>query len=518
MRPRLVIGLALVIALPLVVALWTGVRLAEEERRSVGHRFREALDSTLREVDARVLRHRGALEREIAATLDAMPADIDEVRTVLRRDGRLANLFRLDPEGAIVFPDSASALTENEEDFLARTKLLFAERFLHGRRAPEEATRIGGDPDLGWYAWHWENGVSFILWKRYPDGTLRGAELDRVRLLSDLVGLLPENPEDAAGDRIRLLDPEGRILYEWGGLDPAPEALPDAERPLSPPFHSWRLQSFAAAGAPSRVGGSVLFNILAGGAVLVLAAVTIGAWLYRESARESREAAERMDFVGRVSHELKTPLTNIRMYAELLEKRLDEDDAKSRDHLRIVVNESRRLGRLVTNVLTFARREKKESAPQMVPGRIDEAVAALMETFRPVLDEKGIAVETRLGCDEERFFDHDALDQILGNLVGNVEKYAATGRFLAIATRAEGDRAMITVEDRGPGIPAAMRERVFEPFVRLSDRLTDAATGTGIGLTIARDLARAHGGDLVIEPCETGARFVVTIFAKKKQG
>ncbi len=82
---------------------------------------------------------------------------------------------------------------------------------------------------------------------------------------------------------------------------------------------------------------------------------------------------------------------------------------------------------------------------------------------------------------------------------------------MGIRTSAAGDVTTVEVSDRGPGIPREARERVFQPFVRLSDRLTDGVAGTGIGLTIARELARQHGGDLVAAPSQQGARFVLTL-------
>ena len=102
---------------------------------------------------------------------------------------------------------------------------------------------------------------------------------------------------------------------------------------------------------------------------------------------------------------------------------------------------------------------------------------------------------------------------MLGNLLSNVEKYAACGRHLEITSAQAGDRTTVTVSDRGPGIPKGQRERIFKPFHRLSNRNTDGVSGTGIGLTIARKLARKHGGDLTLtHPRDTpGCQFTLTL-------
>jgi signal transduction histidine kinase len=97
------------------------------------------------------------------------------------------------------------------------------------------------------------------------------------------------------------------------------------------------------------------------------------------------------------------------------------------------------------------------------------------------------------------------VEQILGNLFSNVEKYGASGGWMQVTSRQEGPTTTITVTDRGPGIPRGQEERVFAPFQRLSNRLSDGVTGTGIGLTIARELARRHGGELKVVPVENGA-------------
>ena len=177
----------------------------------------------------------------------------------------------------------------------------------------------------------------------------------------------------------------------------------------------------------------------------------------------------------------------------------------------MICSESRRLTRLIANVLSLARRQRGKLAVRPAPAVPDRVVADLLEQFRPGLERAGIAIAFEAGADGPVLVDADALEQILGNLVGNVEKYAADGGSLEIATRQDGDRLVVTVADRGPGIPRAAARRVFEPFVRLSGSVSEGASGTGIGLAIARDLARLHGGDLTLEPAGTGARFRVTL-------
>ena len=140
-------------------------------------------------------------------------------------------------------------------------------------------------------------------------------------------------------------------------------------------------------------------------------------------------------------------------------------------------------------------------------------VAAVLEQFRPVMSMRGVQPVFRHGAPARVMVDADALGQILGNLVSNVEKYATQGKFLEITTAQNGAASSVMVRDHGPGIPRDQAVNIFEPFYRISDRLADGVTGTGIGLTIARELARLHGGDLVLTPVDDGACFLVTLRA-----
>jgi signal transduction histidine kinase len=254
-------------------------------------------------------------------------------------------------------------------------------------------------------------------------------------------------------------------------------------------------------------GRGALVGFVSVGAALALMVVTLAVYFYRESARGMREAAQRVSFVNQVSHELKTPLTNLRLYAELLASRLPAGDGTSHEYVEVLVSESRRLSRLIGNVLTFAKEQRNGIDLHMRPGVIDDAVSCVLDHFRPSLESAGVAVEFYAGAGQRVCFDSDALDQILGNLFGNVEKYAVGGGRMNVVTRHVGGETWITVADSGPGIPQDQRERVFAPFVRLSDRPSDGVAGTGIGLGIARGLARLHGGDLTLEASERGAVF-----------
>jgi signal transduction histidine kinase len=201
------------------------------------------------------------------------------------------------------------------------------------------------------------------------------------------------------------------------------------------------------------------------------------------------------------------------MYAELLEDHMAADDAVGQERLRVVVSESQRLSRLITNILTFARGERGHLTVHPAAGCVDEIVRDVLAQFTPSFVESQTTITFDAGAAGRVNVDADALSQMLGNLLSNVEKYAP-GRPVAITTRLEGAEAIITVHDQGPGIPVAAREKVFDLFVRLGGHAHEGVAGTGIGLCIARTLARLHGGDLRVQPTERGACLRLTFKAE----
>jgi signal transduction histidine kinase len=442
----------------------------------------------------------------------------------------------------VLHPPGAAALAPEERELLERAaRLDMISEMLHppaeesaaagprgrsrsgpaggssARAAPEAAP--AGSPRRplasGWSAWHWGSDVTIAYWRRVAPDRLVCLELERIRLLSDLVAWLPDTDPGApvpSEGRIALVDARDQVVHQWGVHEPVRGELARATLPLSPPLGPWRLRYYLPAGALATGAGlGLIFNLTAG---LALVAVTLGAaavHVHREWSREMREAAQRVSFVNQVSHELKTPLTNVRMYAELLEQELAPDEERPRRHLQVIVAESQRLSRLIANVLTFARRQRESAALRPADACLDDVVAAVIEQFAPSLAARGIQVEHRRGAPGIVPLDGDALGQIIGNLISNVEKYAGAGGWLSVSTRQEAGRACVTVSDRGPGIPADQREAVFLPFHRLADATAESPTGTGIGLTIARDLARLHGGDLAIVDSPRGTTFELTL-------
>jgi signal transduction histidine kinase len=248
---------------------------------------------------------------------------------------------------------------------------------------------------------------------------------------------------------------------------------------------------------------------------VTLVLIGLGYYLYREHSREMRDAAQRVNFVNQVSHELRTPLTNIRMYAELLDDELVDSHPTARKYVDVISVESSRLSRLITNVLSFAQVQRGRLQLQLRTGSVDQTLQRCLEVFKPAMAVRQVTIAWEAHAGATVLMDQEALEQILNNLLSNVEKYGMAGGKLEIRSSQDQDRSVIAIHDFGPGIPKHEWERVFQPFYRISSKLTDGVAGAGMGLGIARDLARLHGGDVTLLSVAQGACFEITLTTQR---
>jgi signal transduction histidine kinase len=228
--------------------------------------------------------------------------------------------------------------------------------------------------------------------------------------------------------------------------------------------------------------------------------------------RQQQLARLRTDFVSGVSHELRTPLAQIRWFAELLHMgKLRSEDERARS-ASIIDQEARRLTYLVENVLNFSRGEKGTSRISRAPVDLDHEIDEVVELFGPLTRSRRMSLQARLQAGIVVNVDPDALHQILLNLLDNAVKYGPPGQTITIGSEIAGDRVRIWVEDQGPGIPHADRQRVWEPYVRLDRDAESVTGGSGIGLAVVRELVSLHGGRARAEGGPGGgARLVVEL-------
>ena len=244
----------------------------------------------------------------------------------------------------------------------------------------------------------------------------------------------------------------------------------------------------------------------AAGALAILLA---GAALLFLVARSEGLARQRAAFAAAAAHELKTPISSLRLYADMLAEGLGRPD-EAAAYARRVADESARLGRVVTNMLDLARLERGAQLVRPRAGDLAATVAETVERLRPALADADVDVSCRLpeGLPPGHF-DPDAVAQIVANLLDNAETHTrgCSSRGVEVTLAQHADHLAVTVADDGPGLPRNLRRRLFRPF----QRGTAATSGLGLGLALARSLARAQGGDLVVEHPSRGAAFTLTV-------
>ncbi len=220
----------------------------------------------------------------------------------------------------------------------------------------------------------------------------------------------------------------------------------------------------------------------------------------------------RRDFVANVSHELRTPLTIVGGYAETLVEDDDMPVASRTAFLQTILSNTRRMQRIVDDLLDLSRIESGGWRPNPVRIRLPDVVADVMLAVTPAANAKGVVVRADLAPGTERILaDPTALRQVLGNLVENALRHTAAGTVRVVA-RAEGSTLSLAVSDTGIGIPAEHLQRIFERFYRVDPARSREQGGTGLGLAIVRHLVEAHRGTVTAESTEGEGTTITTVW------
>ena len=300
-----------------------------------------------------------------------------------------------------------------------------------------------------------------------------------------------------SGPILAVFDAEGRTVY-------APASLAGADPLQSVAFRdhlpSWRLTVYQPAGAAPRAAVRRQVTLFMGAFIVLFGIILAGSVLtWRLMRRETEMARLKSDFVANVSHDLKTPLSVIRMFGETLEMGRVTDERRRREYFRVITREAERLSRLIDNVLDFSRIEGGRRRYDRVPASVEPLVRETLEAFAYPLDQQGFKVEVTIAADlPEVTMDAEAVGQALANLVDNAIKYSGDDRALTVEARVADGELLLSVADRGIGIPGAEQARIFEKFYRVGRSDTQGRRGSGVGLALVRHVAEAHGGRVTV--------------------
>ncbi|MCK5153438.1 MAG: HAMP domain-containing histidine kinase [Spirochaetales bacterium] len=496
MNRKFTIILVIMVIIPIGLLSWMGFTSMKTEKDRTKQQVQYIGKQKLELVQDNITLLFKEIESDLNKTLNLVSSNIDEIRIIQRNQSLIKQIF-IENEEDLIYPSDNYIISEREEAFLIRIKETdISFNFLLNSENEVVKESINKD----WHTWFMGDGLNFIYWEKEEfsnkEVVIKGIELNRSALLSGIINSLPVTNEKNSFFRISLIDVNGNIIYQWGSFSPPLNLSADSTMSLEYPLSSWHLEYYLDPASVENNGNSL--NLIVSLVALFFVILTLSIYLYRESTREMREASQKVSFVNQVSHELKTPLTNIRMYAELLEKKFATEDKKTKKHLDIIISESGRLGRLINNVLSFAREQKNGITFNPGPAVPDDIIQHTLDSFSYSLKTKGIKLSVKLNASSTVLIDADILEQILSNLISNVEKYAVDGKWIKVESSYMDEAFILTVSDRGPGIPDDFRERIFEPFFRVSNKLTDGVSGTGIGLSLVRILSKTHGGKVFL--------------------
>jgi len=553
MRRRFIIIFWLLLLLPTLVVAVAGFYLLRNEQKRMNQEVRLSAQDRANAIREHLQLTVEAVEESLTHALKRIP--IANLETILsswdNHNPLVRNSFIWNQKTGLQKPKPGSWATAEEKKFILRYDSLISgsisweasvvkeEQIYLGKSQSSKQTKTGrqklvemarqtaqkyqsSKEDLknnssessGWIPWFAENSLYILGWVRKPGGLVYGVELEVMTLLSRLITDFPLSAAIPQGMIYVLMDGNGKILHQAGKNGYKPGIRPDIAVSLSPYLPHWQVAvHFIDGELMTRVerGFILLSGLLL--AIFIIAIVLGGSLLMWQAHSNLKDARQKTSFVSSVSHELKTPLTSIRMYAELLSTDRIKTQEKKKQYLNVIVTESQRLTRLVNNVLDFGRLEQKRKNYHLE--KLDMTVF-LSETIKAQsLRIKNVDLVLKEDIPDENIIvqtDRDALEQVVLNIIDNAIKYAPEGKELKIALKVRTEYCEVQFTDNGPGVPAAHRDKIFKKFHRVDDSMTTRKPGSGLGLSISRRLLRDLGGDLLYRSREGGGScFIVLI-------
>ncbi len=353
--------------------------------------------------------------------------------------------------------------------------------------------------------------LKLIFWKKMQDGQVVGCVIDQGALKDRIVGLLPSIYSSAR--IITVLDENGKPIITPKDVKRRNWQKPFVAREISSALPHWEVAAYLTDPGIVKIEANVAMLIMWVLIMILFISISTGGFLVLRSLRsEMALAKQKTTFVANVSHELKTPLTSIKMFAEMLKERRQSDETKKEKYLDLMVSETDRLTRLINNVLDFSRTEQGKKQYTFKKENIVALCRELLEGQRLRLENGGFVVNF-ITDSNELFLDIDAeaIKQALINLLSNAEKYSDGGKNIDLEITHSSKDACIHIKDRGKGVPAKEIQKIFKEFYRVDDSLTSRVKGTGLGLTIASRIAKDHGGDIIYKARESGGSIFTLI-------
>jgi signal transduction histidine kinase len=376
-----------------------------------------------------------------------------------------------------------------------------------------EISRAAGPEPVGRPALH--SARRTVIYQRAADGGVVGIVVNNIMLAQAASSADVDLESIAAG---------ARIMIERVGVRPDPattRTLANAGFGATLPHLSLALVNDRSMPDPldKIVEGRGRRHLAITGGLAALLVLGIAATI-RGAARERELARLKSDFVSTVSHELKTPLTSIRMFGEMLQQNVAGADREreARYHA-IIVKESQRLGLLIANLLDYSQIERGTRRYNQQNERAVDIAEEAVETFQRFHDESNQAVTISVDdevADAVLFVDREVVVQALLNLLENAAKYGGADNPIAVLAQERDDQVVLSVRDRGPGIAPAEQSKIFREFYRSPAAYASGVEGTGLGLALVKRHVEAQGGTVELDSAVgRGATFSIVLPAAR---
>jgi signal transduction histidine kinase/tetratricopeptide (TPR) repeat protein len=235
--------------------------------------------------------------------------------------------------------------------------------------------------------------------------------------------------------------------------------------------------------------------------------------IVRDISRESETNRLKTEFVNNISHELKTPLTLIRLYGETLERKENLTNKEKKECYNIITKESERLSHMINNVLDFSKIEMGRKEFDLQKGRLQDVISDTLESYSYHLEKKGFVIHSEIDRDlPEMSFDGEAVASVLVNLLSNAMKFSPGEKEVTVKLFMDNGNAVLLVADKGIGIPSGEVLKVFQRFYRSKNKTVSETRGSGLGLTLVKHIVEAHGGRIDVDSeVGKGSTFTVNI-------
>jgi signal transduction histidine kinase len=535
-RTGLAVSLLIAVLLPVIILLVAQYRSLAGLEGKTRVAVQENLRQTLLSFSRRVVEKAEARAAETLGGID--PADVEEERFDRIAD-RLSSIRQSHPEADLAFVVIHCQCRKRNFALFATPEGIRLIDHDHFKRSSEvqsaietykNAGLLRASDDLNHQAlfeqsrcsiFSGERGESSSVFIFTPVNKVDGkgqigfagmtlnARYIREQLLPQATSELLRGDGDGLAPVISVFDENDREVYASGN-GPINHEI---RLPFIPVLRQWKMSiGYRNTTIEALARSQFRQNLLLIGVAIAL--LLIGLILaLRATTREMKLVEAKTTFVSNVSHELKTPLSLIRLFAETLELGRVRNPEEAHEYYRIINRESRRLTRLINNILDFSRIEAGRRQYQFSETDVVEVVNEVLQSYERQMTLAGFETRTNIQSDlSPALTDREALAQAVLNLIDNAIRYSDQAKTIEVSVRLRGGDIAIEIADQGIGIPKAEHQRIFEKFYRVSTGLVHDTKGSGLGLAIVKHIVEAHRGRVTVESAPgKGSRFTILL-------